>query len=368
MKNMQAVGVALTVIVLGTVARAEDRPNLWILSGQSNACGRAKLPGPLPRPDVTVFDPGSGRFVVAEDPLPGMQTMGVGPWVAAAQKVAGSGIEIRLVGSASGGKPISFWHAGRPGHKDLMSSIADAGKGAGVFLWYQGESDALNGVTRVDYIDELKQHIARVRMQTDNPDLLAVIIQVGSDTRKGRSGYMTLREAQRQYVLKDGRAILVPGLGRTLKDVVHLDNAGYRELGVELGRALLRHRFGRTDVNWPGPILDAAVLDEERTGVVAHFAEVEQLGGLIAADFGVIDEEGSVGCTSAIAGATIASLQFERTIRLPARLVYGFGQAPRASLTDEAGNRAPGVQVAVTHGLHIEDKFTKAPNGAGRDQ
>lgn len=368
MNTLPAVFRVLTFAVLSTVANAADMPDLWIMSGQSNACGRAALPGPAPTPEVTVFDRGSGQFVTAKDPLPGMNTMGVGPWVAAAQTVARSGIDVRLVGSATGGKPISFWHPGNAGHTDLMASINDAGKGAGVFLWYQGESDALSGVTRVDYVDELKQHVRRVRTQTGNPDLLAVIIQVGSDTRKGWSGYTTLREAQRQFVLQDRRAILVPALGRTLKDAVHLDNAGYRELGAEIGRALLRHRFDRTDVNWPGPVLDGAVLNSERTGIAAHFAEVEQLAGLNAADFGVIDEEGTVKCTAASAGATMVSLEFERTIRLPARLIYGFGQHPQASLTDEAGNRAPAVQLAVATGSHIEDTPTEAPNGGGVDQ
>jgi len=368
MKNLQAVRVTMAFLALATAARADDTPSLWILSGQSNACGRAKLPGPAPKPTVTAFDRTLGRFVVAEDPLPGMNTIGVGPWVAAAQSVARSGVEIRLVGSATGGRPISFWHPGEPGHKDLMTSIEAAANGAGIFLWYQGESDALSGIAQADYADELKQHVTRVRAQAGNPELLAVIVQIGSDTRKGWSGYTTLREAQRQFVLSDRRAILVPSLGRTLKDAVHLDNAGYRELGAEIGRAVLRHRFGKTDVNWPGPVLDAAALDDERTGIVAHFAEVEQLAGLDAADFAVIDDEGTVRCTAAAAGATIVSLQFERTICLPARLIYGFGQNPRASLTDETGNRAPGVQLSVTQGTQVEDKPTAVPNGAGRGQ
>ena len=120
---------------------ADLQTGLWILSGQSNACGRAKLPGPKPNPQVRMFDPQEDTFVIAEDPLPQMGTVGVGPWVAAAQTVAvDSQSPIRMCGFASGGKPIAFWHPGNLGHNGLFPVIEKAGQGAEVFLWYQGES------------------------------------------------------------------------------------------------------------------------------------------------------------------------------------------------------------------------------------
>jgi hypothetical protein len=96
----------------------KPKPDLWILSGQSNACGRAKLPGPEPHPLATMFDADRGEYVVAQDPLPQMGTTGVGPWVAAAQQVAAElNVPIRMCGFASGGKSIAFWHPGQPGHR-----------------------------------------------------------------------------------------------------------------------------------------------------------------------------------------------------------------------------------------------------------
>ncbi len=175
MKYIQIACATLFCVAFPAVVDAVDIPNLWILSGQSNACGRAKLPGPDPIPAVTIFDHETGKFIMAQDPLPGMRTMGVGPWVAAAQTVADAGYDISLVGSATGGKPIAFWHPGEPGYVDLMAAIDKAGKGAGAMLWYQGESDALSGLTPAEYTQDLKQHVARVRKQTGNPDLWAVI-------------------------------------------------------------------------------------------------------------------------------------------------------------------------------------------------
>lgn len=351
---------------------AEPEADLWILSGQSNACGRAKLPGPEPDPRVTAFAPDQNDFVTAKDPLPNMGTVGVGPWVAAANLVAAeSERPVRLCGFASGGKPIAYWHPGQPGHKGLFPVIEKAGQQADVFLWYQGENDTGGRLTTAEYRRELTEHVARVRQAAGNADMLAVIVQLGPSLHGGRGGYMALREAQRQFVMHDAHALLVPALGRTLKDGVHLDNAGYRELGREIGRAVLRVRHQKPVGDWPGPVLDAAVLrpDEKartRTAVAAHFAEVQALEHADISDFAVIDAEGTNRAVGLDAGKTMVRLTCERDVVLPARLVYGFGTKPTASLVDEAGNRAAAVQLPITLGEPPKDVATTAPNGAGQ--
>jgi len=359
-------------VVVGLPA-AEPAGDLWILSGQSNACGRAKLPGPEPSRSVTMFDPRQKRFVVAQDPLPHMGTVGTGPWVAAAQHVSAAVEQpVRMCGFASGGKPIAFWHDGQPGHKGLFPVIEQAGQQADVFLWYQGESDSRR-LTQTDYQRELTDHVARVRRAASNPDMLVVIVQLGPYLQAGRSGYMAIREAQRQFVIHDQHAVLVPALGRTLKDSVHLDNAGYRELGREIGRAVLRFRHRRTSGNWPGPVLDAAVLrgdakTRSRNTIVGHFAEVQQITGALADDFAVLDAEGTNRCLKLASGKTLVTLTLERDIAPPARLVYGFGTQPKATLTDESGNHAPAVQLLISSGDLPADAPSTMDNGAGRTQ
>jgi hypothetical protein len=357
---------ALLVVNLGCARHPVD---LWIISGQSNACGRGPLPGPQGIPEVRMSDPSKGRFVVATDPLPGMNTRGVGPWVAAAQRVARTGRRIDLVGYARGGRPISYWNPGNQGDKELMPRIARAGKGAGVFLWYQGESDTHNAEDAAAYQQRLTALVERVRKAADSPGMTAVIIQIGAMVRKGpakgRGRWMTVREAQRQFVLADGNALLVPAIGRSLKDGVHLSTPGYQELGEEIGRALLRSRYKHADVDWPGPVLDVAVLAEGGRRVTAHFAEVRQLSGVTESDFVVTDPGGATVCREAKHGATTVELAFDRRITLPARLVYAYGDAPTATLVDEAGNRAPAVHINLTAGSPPADEPTAAPNGAG---
>lgn len=354
--------VAASMVV---TAKADEKPNLWILSGQSNACGRAKLPGPKADSRVTHFDPSVGKFVVAQDPLPGMGTTGVGPWVAAAQEVARGGIEVRTLGFASGGKPIQFWDPGKPGDKGLFPRIKKVGQGARVFLWYQGESNSGKPEEVATYKSDLKKLVQRVRKQAANPQMTVVVIQLGAFTREGRD-FMGMREMQRQFVIEDGNALLVPALGRPLKDTVHLNNKGYQELGREIGRALLKTKYNTTDVNWPGPVLDAAVASDKVKTVIAHFAEVEQLSGCFAYDFAVIDTKGINPCVAANSVKTLVELTLKRPVVMPAKLVYGYGENPKALLIDEAGNHAPAVQIAVTAGALPKDVSTTAPNGAAR--
>ena len=372
MNRRDLLSFAAATVLLTTPAwlvAAEPEADLWILSGQSNACGRGQLPGPQPHPQALMFDKTLGEFVTALDPLPGMGTTGVGAWVAAAKLVAAeAGLPVRMCGYASGGKPIAYWHPGEPGHIGLFPVIAEAGQRADVFLWYQGENDCGGRLSTAEYRHELTEHVARVREAAGNPRMLAVIIQLGPSLREGRSGYMSIREAQRQFVLHDANAVLVPALGRTLKDSVHLDTAGYGELGREIGLAVLKVRHQKPVGDWPGPVLDAAVLrpDDEarsRTTVVAHFAEVRQLAHADASDFAVIDAEGTNRCSELEVGKTVVTLSVERDVVLPAKLVYGFGTNPKASLTDEAGNRAPAVQLPITLGDPPKDTVTTFPNG-----
>lgn len=367
--------LAAGVLLSTHLGHAEDRSDLWIVSGQSNACGRGPLPGPTGDDRVRMFDESTGQFVVAEDPLPGMNTDGVGPWVAAAQRVAAApavgthGRGIDLVGFAKGAQPISFWDPGASGDLHLMGRIARVGQGAGVFLWYQGESDAATAESVAAYQEKLATLVERVRAASGNPRLTAVIVQLGPNTRTRpkdfAADYMGLREAQRRFVVADGNALLVPALGRPLKDGVHLATPGYVELGDEIGGALLRSRFGRSDLSWPGPVLDAAVLHGSDRQVTAHFAEVQRLGGVTVGDFVVVDEGGPAACREASSSNTTVQLTFSRKITLPAHLVYAYGNGPEGTLIDEAGHRAPAVQVELTRGPPPDDGPTAAPNGAG---
>ncbi|MCZ7648651.1 MAG: sialate O-acetylesterase [Planctomycetota bacterium] len=357
MRSILTCGLLLYALALQAGEPAADT---WIVSGQSNACGRAPLPGYDEHPQVQMF--AGGKWAPAKEPLP----LGgrVGPWLAAAVETAkASGFGMKLTGWAQGGQPIGIWDEGGTGWRGLKASIQASGKNAGVFLWYQGESDAAKGLKQDEYEAKLTDLIARVRKESGTPALQVVIVQI-SRFGNAQATTMEIREAQRQVVLKDPHALLVTAIGRRC-DGVHLYKDGYFELGAEIARALLKTRYGKKDVDWPGPVMDAGVLGADGKTVGVHFAEVGKLAGVKEADFGAIDAGGMVKCVKAQAQNTVVVLTLERAIKLPARVVYGFGQAPEATLVDEAGNRAPAVMLDLSAAPLPPDQPTKCPNGAG---
>ncbi len=380
---------ACMAMAVGTVALAGEPAagrDLWIVSGQSNACGRGRPPGLPPSPAVEAFNPGDGTWIPAVDPLPGMGTQGVGPWQAAAVEYAAlTRRGVRLAGAARGGSSIQLWNAADgPVWKSLSGVLDRAGTNADVFLWYQGEANCGKGHER--YLADFQDLVARVRQGCGNPGMAVVVVQLSAHhpgraldqeppahkrlAKGSPSQVMRMREIQRQCVLSDPAAILVTALGRDTQDYWHVSTAGQIELGREIGRALATRLHG-VETAWPGPVLDAAVLADDGRTVTAHFAEVRKLAGLAAADFCIVGADGSAATIEAVAvtaeplGDTRARLTFAEPVNLPAVLVYGAGDAPPAALADEAGNRAPAVQVRVTSGRVPDDEVTTAPNGAG---
>jgi len=355
----------VSLLCLSISAFGAEDVETWVISGQSNACGRAAAPGAEGHEKVFAFDAASKKWVQAAEPL----NLGgaVGPWLKAAAHIGKAGIPLRLTGYASGGQPIKHWDEKQSGATGLFAALQRDGINADVFLWYQGESDGKEGMDAETYKAKLKDLVERVRTAAKNPQMIAVIVQLGL-WKNAAGDFMPIREAERQFVLEDKNAILVPALGRAMGDYVHLSKDGYFELGDEIARALLKTRYKREKESgaWPGPVLDSAVLGADGKSIVAHFAEVSKLGGALAEDFGVLEGGVLVKVTKVDAQKTRVALTLERAIKLPAKLVYGIGQAPAATLVDEAGNRAPAVQLEVVSGALPDDKETQAPNGAGK--
>jgi len=358
---MKTCMAAALVLCCAWPVHAGQAADTWILSGQSNACGRGQGPGNDPNPLVQMFNGKS--WVEAKEPLANMgaQDNSVGPWHTAALDVAKANLPVHLAGWASGGQPISIWDEKGAGWLGLAAAIKGAGGGQ-VFLWYQGESDTVGGMKCEEYQKKLQDLIARVRGSAKNPQMLVVVIQIASWSNTAQDA-MPIREAERLVVAADSNALLVPALGLPC-DGVHLTRDGYFELGHQIARALLHTRYQKKDVDWPGPVLDQAVPGGDAKTVLIHFAEVKKLGGVEASDFGAIDAGGNVKCAKVLAENTRVALTFERALKAPVKIVYGFGSNPKATLVDEAGNHAPAVQLELSAGTSPADKETSAPNGA----
>ncbi|MEX0775825.1 MAG: sialate O-acetylesterase [Phycisphaeraceae bacterium] len=366
--------LALCMMALCAAATLADEPTgaeLWILSGQSNAGGKAPDEFAPPKSEkVQWYDLQQKQFSPVAGDLPGM-TARYSPFHTAAAEVAQAGFTVKMMGYAKGGAPIRHWLEKDPkgdptGLDKLHEVIGAAGKGADVFIWFHGGAD--RGMQPRKYKRLVSELIQDIRTAAGNPQMTVVIVQSGG---RGRGMLQTgeifaIREAQRQWVVEDGHAVLVPALGRATIDGGHLTAQSQAELGREIGRALLSFRHQKKDVNWPGPVLDKAGLGNDGRTVVVHFAEVEKLSGGNIEDFKVIDAAGEIRSTKVDLGKTVVTLTLERELKLPAEVGYGYDTNPPGLLRDEAGNHAPTALIKIDQKTTIVDEPTTMPNGAGK--
>ncbi len=342
------------------LAAADQAPDIWVVCGQSNAIGRSPLPGPPPDKRVEMLN--GKQWVTAQEPLCGGS---VGPWHFAALEAANAARIRILNGGCWSGAPIANWDDGKPGIKILTATVKEHHAGAGVFLFDQGQSDGLESTEPATYLAKLHKLAANLRAAAQNPAMPMVIVQIGVWISP-KGDFMPIREAERQFVIEDKHSILVPAIGCAVQDnYVHLSTEGNRTLGQRIGRALLKTRYKQAGADWPGPVMDHAVIDPAGTTAFAHFAEVKKLKGATPEMFAAIDAGGVVKCSKVFAENTRIALTLERAVKLPARLVCGYGQNPPATLADEADNPAPAVQLELKAGPAPEDKASAAPNGAG---
>lgn len=164
----------------------------------------------------------------------------MGAWVTAARVRVATGAvsQIRLSGYAEPSQPITAWDSGRPAWSAVERAIQVAGL-VDVFLWYQGESDALAGpdaITR--YRDRLVDLMRRVRLASANPSLLVVVCGL-ADYSEAETAYAALRAQQMAAVQSDPRARYLSTQGLP-HDGQHLTVAGYQGLAVRLAE-MLRH-------------------------------------------------------------------------------------------------------------------------------
>ncbi len=257
------------VLALTTVAAtpAEDAPDVWLFSGQSN-----------------------------------MQRIGGPVREAVGRVVAARGHEYEPVYVAAPGKPIEAWLD--PEHRDhalwtrLVEAVAEAKENGGRFrgfVWYQGESNVKQEPHR--YGEKLKTLIARVRQATGEPRLPVVVVQIGAATAYDGSerAVGVIREFQRRVAAADPHVALVTAIDAEIGDyTVHLSKAGAELVSARVAVAADRLAYGNADAHW-GPRLRAVrFADEKRTHVVVEFDDVHGAlklakGGLagFAAEVGV---------------------------------------------------------------------------------
>ncbi|MFN2540161.1 MAG: sialate O-acetylesterase [Mycobacteriales bacterium] len=366
--------------------------DLWLLGGQSNMEGCARLRGrELPRPEVRVLDM-TGRWRAAEDPLhmkwlspypvhdqlskerderhaerlltegPDAvaymedqlgpdelvveeMRLGVGPGVAFGNElVRRTGVPVGLIPAAHGGSSMAEWSTELPRDGSslfgaALQSVALAGGRIRGLLWYQGESESDPG-TPWTYDDELATLFDRLRTSLGYPDLFIACVQLGRYALPGRHTdfdlrWSRLREAQR---LCASASAVVTAVDLELDDPIHLATAGQLRLGRRLARVAAGDAaitLRRVEVTRDGLGVDVT-FDGVTGGLSAH-------GGRLVG-FSIRKPDGTdcamVFHEEVIDGATVR-LQLSRRVIEGDQLWYGFGADPVCNIVDAEDMAVP---------------------------
>jgi hypothetical protein len=250
---------------------------IWVVGGGANAVGApAKYP---PSGQVHTFNGtwSNGVIPLFQGPpdLPkGM--MLVSPWLYAAAEYADKrGIPVGLVGWARPGMTLREALDPQNGDSERVRIwVKQFGLGATVFGWYQGEGDALllDGVR--DFGANLKRLVASMRETAANPQMLAVIVQLGTvedPAHPDSAALGRIRNAQRFYCADDPQALLLTALPCARRDTALLSDEGSRYLGLSISEVMVvAAKSGKPPQSGPRA-LSAHYADDTHRRVVVEF-------------------------------------------------------------------------------------------------
>ncbi len=241
--------------------------DVWILGGQSNMQGCARMPGIKGRPTVRAYymhdvwgqakDPIHNLFqsnapihTDLNGGLPHQRdpNVGVGPGVAFGLSMEDrTGIPQGLIASAHGGTSMDQWDPKKKnlGGRSLYGATIErfeknGGRCAGI-IWYQGCSDA-TAMEAPKYTKRMKTLVSAFRRDLRDPKLPFVLVQisrvVASSDEAAWALWNSIQEQQRLLPRVIDRCLTVPAIDLELDDCIHIDTAGQHRLGRRLAETM----------------------------------------------------------------------------------------------------------------------------------
>ncbi|QJU60902.1 sialate O-acetylesterase [Sphingomonas sp. AP4-R1] len=250
--------VLLASLMTAPGAAVGQKPDVYILAGQSNMSGRGLLADL--RPDEKVVDPGimlygnDGRWRPALDPLDDATGQvdevssdnalpAVGPGLTFARTLRRQQRRpITLVPCAKGGSSISRWKPDESRSSLFGSCIArvkEAGGRLAGILWYQGESDAETPSAEAEqWPRRFSEMVAAFRDRLSAPRLPILFVRIGDrPDNKGDfakfPSWTLIQSLQSNVHLRCVFMVDAGGLPRK-EDRLHLTTGAQRILGERL--------------------------------------------------------------------------------------------------------------------------------------
>ena len=356
------VQVRLLDAVGGLVAQEALRDvavgDVWVAAGQSNMSGYSgtTFGADAPRPEVHLFAD-DGRWKEAREPMDdgADQTDSISYETPACSCLLAfgkelferTGVPVAVVPTSLGGTNLyAQWQrsaANPAGRQSLYGSMiarartASPGAPPRGLLWFQGESDALAGRTRAQYLLDLQALVANARTDWAAPELVFLCGQLGTYDAASLPQWLPVQEALREAATTIPRTAFVTAVDLPRADAIHFSVAGYGTLGRRFATAARALVFGQS-VDATDDLV--AATGAGTAGVALTFQA--PLTGGDAALFRVADAGGDVPVTGiAVLGST-ATLTLSRALLASPVVSYGWSTSPAAPwLKDAAGAAVP---------------------------
>ena len=265
--------------------------DIWVLAGQSNMDGNGRTPDTLTNPQIMMLGL-DNHWVLAKNPLhhiydavapayeltimgfPWYREMekekvreelakkrkesrihpigGVGPGIYFARHLLEQvGRPIGLIPCGIGGTTMEQWSPDRkPGgdsslYGAMISRIKSTSNKIKGIIWYQGESEAMSGLTK-NYENDLLHLISTIRKDVGDPDLPFIIVQIGCFNIHNSSmdkSFEEVREIQRKIINQKKNIYMISSIDLPLDDWVHVSTEGHKKLGKRIAEIALSYVY-----------------------------------------------------------------------------------------------------------------------------
>ncbi|MBQ4631222.1 MAG: hypothetical protein IJB70_09590 [Clostridia bacterium] len=320
--------------------------DVFLIAGQSNAAGMGR--GTVcdePEPGVHVLR-NLDFWDIATAPFNEYDYSKNNMFLSFAKKIKKTtGIPVGLIPAAMGGSPLSRWLVAENGDLYLKMKNALKSKNIGfkAVLWYQGCTDAGDGVSCKEYLMRFEKLTKQFRSDFSMHDLPFFTFQLNRQIRTAPNerlsrSYDEIREAQRLAAHKITNTYILPAIDAVhMSDFIHISKLSAIMLGERLASQVLNVLYSKgMPVNAPD-ISSATVKDSKK--LIIEFSNVTEFlydynASLDEYPIEIEDANGKQNIEKVLIRSNTLEIQTQNELKAPIYISGQTGTDPKRILID----------------------------------